>query len=280
MLTPSRLYSFLDTSRGFSLHFFEGQKLIYDLAMTHTLKGSAFSFFRSSVLSFVPMISFLKHGEGLGIYVDSENPYLRLKIETNYAGHLRTLLIPEELAAFPETMTGQVRVTKLFPHNKNPYTSVVEFENTPASEVVNRVIHSSYQVNSMIYVSEAADQSVLISKLPALKVDSVFTDSMSSLKDFFDKNKAILDQIFEQGLNEMEPIVSQLEQNQFTYLSSRQVQFFCPCSKEKMSESLGLMYRDRLNELFQNDLSLELKCDYCKKTYTVTPADLTPPTFN
>src|SRR5437762_2587208 len=121
MLPVSRLYSFLDHKNGFNIHFLEGQKLIEDLVLTHPLQGSGFAYFRDSILGILPIIFFLKPGESLGIYIDSEDPYFRLKIETGSTGHTRTLLLPEEFNLFPMKITGKVRVTKIFPNQKAPY---------------------------------------------------------------------------------------------------------------------------------------------------------------
>ena len=59
----------------------EGQRLIQDLALLHAIQRDGFAYFRDVVLSIEPMIALLKHGEQLGFYIDSANPFFRLKIE-------------------------------------------------------------------------------------------------------------------------------------------------------------------------------------------------------
>ena len=83
MLKQSQLYTFIDYDKKFALYFLEGQKLIYDLILTHNLKKSGFSYFRSSVLSVQLMMGLLKHGEHLCYYIDLVSPYFRLTIELN-----------------------------------------------------------------------------------------------------------------------------------------------------------------------------------------------------
>ena len=39
MLSNSKVLSFIDNKEGFTVYFFEGQKLIHDLAIIHDLKG-------------------------------------------------------------------------------------------------------------------------------------------------------------------------------------------------------------------------------------------------
>lgn len=274
MLNNSRLYTFMDSQNGFSLNFFDGQKLIHDLALIHNLKGPAFAYFRDTILGALPLISFLKAGESLGIYIDSEDPYFRFKIETNFAGHTRTLLLPENFSQFPLKITGMARVTKQFPGGKSPYTSMIEFHQMESQHVMNRILEDSYQSKTEIIVSEIADQSFIMTKLPPINVNKNMSDETPSLATFLKSHRNFFHDMFEEALNDVETIVPRLEKLPMTYLASRQVNFFCPCSKEKMSETIGLMYQNRLDEIFEGDESLELKCDYCKKTYYVRREDL------
>jgi molecular chaperone Hsp33 len=279
MLIDSRLYSFLDPAQGFALHFFDGQKLIHDLAITHNLKGDGFAFFRDSVLGSMTLISFLKPGESLGIYLDSSEPFFRLKIETNHAGFVRTLLIPEEFETFPETITGITRVTKLFPHGKNPYTSVVSFNQEHSDNVVNRLIQESYQANAKTIVSTTSDQSFIVNKLPKHNVNSEISDDSLSLERYLSTHEDFFHKIFQQNLSGVETVVKPFEKKGLSYLSSRPVEFYCPCSKERMEDNLRMLYAQDPESIFAGKQTLEAKCDYCKKIYIIDRSDLKSP-FN
>jgi molecular chaperone Hsp33 len=210
MLNPSRLYSFIDRKNGFAVHFLEGQKLIYDLILTQSKAFESFSYFRSTILSFLPMITFLKNGESLGIYLDSENPYFRFKMETNFAGHTRTLLLPEEFSFIPQKITGQARVTKQF-QNQAPYTSIVEFSETASSQISNIILTESYQTQSVVNVSQVSDQSILIIKLPPIEINKIPVVESLSLIEYQEKFKSDLEHVFNKGFNEVEPIVQAFE---------------------------------------------------------------------
>ena len=75
--------------------FDRGEKLIEELVVLNNLKPQGLQFFRDAVLSATLMLSFLKSREGMGIYIDSNEPYFRLKIEGHSSGTIRTLLLPE-----------------------------------------------------------------------------------------------------------------------------------------------------------------------------------------
>lgn len=274
MLATSRLYSFLDHKNGFNVHFLEGQKLIHDLVLLHPMKGSGFAYFRDTFLGLLPIIFFLKPSESLGIYIDSENPYFRLKIETNSAGHTRTLLLPEEFNVFPMKLTGKVRVTKIFANNSHPYTSVLDLNEVETKEVINKILSETYQTNSEVIIGEMSDQSIMVTKLPPVNVNSNIDETMSR-KEFIKKHSNFFKEVFESADNDIEKIVKTFEDRGFSYMTSRQIDFFCPCSRERMVFNLRGLYANDLDHLFDGKESIEIKCDYCRKTYDINRADLT-----
>lgn len=273
MLAASRLYSFLDHKNGFNIHFLEGQKLIHDLVLMHPMPGSGFAYFRDTFLGLLPIVFFLKPGESLGIYLDSEDPYFRLKIETNSSGHTRTLLLPEEFNQFPMKISGQVRITKTFTNQKTPYTSMLELKETETKEVINRVLSESYQTNSEVIVGEMSDQSIMVTKLPPVNVNSIHDDSISRA-DFIKKHKGFFHSLFESASNDIEEIVKQFETHGFSYIGSRQIDFFCPCSKDRMVVNLRGLYAGDIDELFEGKETIEVKCDYCRKTYDIAKSEV------
>ena len=269
MLNESRIYTFIDQKHGFSLSFLEGQKLMADLVTIHNLNTHALNYYRQTVLTSVQMINFLKAGENLGFYIDSEHPYFRFKIELNYTGKVRTLLLPEEFSEFPERVTGVCRVSKVFSHNKAPYTSVSQVNNEISSNVINIVLKESYQTNSEIITSEEVDQTLMITKLPPIDIKKEVIDDIS-LKEYILQNKMLFQKIFSNQFNSIEPIVELLEGAGFEYLSSKQVEFFCPCSKERMIQNITTLAKADIDEVFAEENAIEVRCDYCNTLYKIT----------
>ena len=269
MLPESRLYSFIDQNEGFALHFFEGQKLIQELAVIHTLVGGGFQYFRDAILTFQTMVSFLKPGEGLGVYLDSDSPYLRLKIEMSDQGQMRTLLFPEDLKSFPDSITGKCRITKLHPGDKSPYTSIINLNKVDSHQVANVILEESYQVKSKIYVSEKSDQSVMILKLPEVNVNKVQTYYPLSLAQYWDKISNELEELFALGTTDYTLIQTRLERAGLLYLGSKEIKFKCNCSRQRMLDGVrAITMTSGINHVFAPDeKEIEAKCDYCKTAY-------------
>jgi molecular chaperone Hsp33 len=273
MLATSRLYSFLDHKNGFNIHFLEGQKLIQELVLLHPMQSSGFACFRDMFLGLLPIIFFLKPQESIGIYVDSENPYFRLKIETNSAGHTRTLLLPEEFNLFPMKITAKVRVSKIFQNHMHPYTSVLDLTEVETKEVINRILSDSYQTNSEVIVSDISDQSIMVTKLPATNVNSSLDESISR-SDYIKQHNHFFHDVFEGAANDIEKIVQLFEDQGFTYMTSRQIDFYCPCSKDRMILNLKGLYSKDQDHLFDGKNFVEIKCDYCMKVHHISKKDI------
>lgn len=276
-MTPeSRLYTLIDDSREFALYFLEGQGLIQDVALLHPIKGTGFAYFRDVILSVQPMVALLKHGEQFGFYIDSTQPYFRLKIETAHHGSTRCMLLPEDFQQFPEAMHGLVRLHKLYP-NSPPYESVLKVKGLPLREIVNRVLHDSYQVNCAMMLSQASDQSVLLHQLPPLPGKDEYEYSPEAVRSRREGIRSSVREIFSRALHETAEIEAAFAGIGFRLLAHRPMRFHCSCSRTRMVENLRPVYLQEGESLFEPGAhDLEVVCEYCKSRYRVDRSELDP----
>lgn len=273
MLLESKLYSFLDNQNSYSIHFLEGQKLIYDIALLHELKNAGFSYYRELLLAIGPLISLLKRGESFGFYLDSESPYFRFKLEASSSGNFRTLLLPDNFNEFPDKSSGVVRFSKFF-HNITPYTSLMKIDQKSFVETINQLLIDSYQIQSNVIVSDIVDQSLMFMKIPRENVGRYITDPGISLSEFEKKYKSSYKEIFELNLTDEADIVKFFTDKNLIFLGTRTFNFSCPCNKDRMVDNIRALSEKDLEELFHPHGHFEMRCDYCKKTYTIIPNDL------
>lgn len=276
MLDDSRLYSFLDSENNFTVHFLDGQKLIHDLAIIHDVKSQGFAYFRDSILTAQNLISLLKSGEGLGLFIDSNEPYFKLKIEMNFAGRMRTLLMPENFNTFPDKITGTCRLSKIFPNNPSPYTSVIELNNIGFHQVVNKILQDSYQLKADIHISEDSDQSVMIQQLPKANInkEEVVSNQLTP-KEYWIKSQKHIQDLFKKSTTKQPEIQKHFEDLGYTFLGSKLVEFKCNCSRERMVRSISsLCLSSGINDVFESKDELEAKCDYCKTYYLITKDEI------
>ncbi|MAF79283.1 MAG: hypothetical protein CME60_14065 [Halobacteriovoraceae bacterium] len=271
VLNTSKLISFIDDKKEYTLHIAEGQKLVHDLAIIHDLKGKGFAFFRDCVLSAIPLITLLKPKENLGLYIDSEDPFFMFKVEMSEEGYFRTLLMPEAFNDFPEKLMGRARLTKIFPGQKNPYNSVIELNQTSLNEAVNIILTESYQIKGKVILSQDSDQVAFLMQLPRKNWDK--EEEFEPSQEIGDKLKEIekpLNELFKKGSNEDSFITKEVESMGFQHLKSKEVNFKCACSYERMVTGvLSLVQSTSLDNVFEQDSSIETKCDYCKTFYKI-----------
>lgn len=265
----SRLYTFIDGPCAYSLYFMEGQKLIQELALLHPIRRRGFAYFRDVVLSVQPMVAFLKAGEQFGFYIDSDRPYFRLKIETAHHGNTRCMLLPENFQEFPAAMHGTVRVHKYYPSSP-PYESLLKVEGLPLREIVNRVLHDSYQVNCAMMLSQVSDQSALLHQFPPVPGQDEFEYSSESVRIRRDEIREAVTAIFARALHRSEEIEDAFSTIGFRLLGHRPMRFHCGCSHRRMVANLRTVYLREGRELFDVDDGVEVVCEYCKIPYRIT----------
>ncbi len=269
MLLESRLYSFIDQTEGFTVHFLEGQKLIHDIALIHQVTGEGFHFFRDTLLATQLLLSYLKPGEGLGIYIDSSEPFFKFKIEMSELGQMRTLLLPEDFKTFPKKISGTCRVSKTAPEEKTPYNSIIELSDTPTYEVINKLLELSYQLKSKIYISDDSDQAVMISKLPAIEINKVQTNYTLSVDDYWNKHQEKIKPFLANFSSDYQEIQNFFENLGTVLLSAKDVKFECSCSRDRMAHGIYTLIKSTgIEHVFMPDeMEIQTTCDYCHEKY-------------
>jgi molecular chaperone Hsp33 len=276
-MEKSRQYSFINNKHGFTISLIEGHSLIDEISKIHNIGELATDFYKKTVLSAQQLINFLKPGENLGFYIDSEEPYFKFKIEMAQNGSLRTLLLPEEFDDLPSNFTGKCRVTKSYAQ-KAPYTSILDFENHPVENLVNEVTEKSYQTNSEILSSQDVASSLMLTKLPPTNINKKIEDYEDlSMSDFKLEFKELIDSALALTHTNVAEVEKLFTKYDFNYLGSKEVKFNCPCSKERMVNNLYSLNPADIKSLFIDEPSIETRCDYCNTLYEIKETDLTSP---
>lgn len=274
-MKESRLYSFLDNDLGFNLHILDGHKIMKDLSEVHNIGPNAIEYYKNTVLSSLHMITFLKPGESLGVYIDSEDPYFRFKVEMNHSGLMRTLLLPEEFKEFPENLTGVARISKMY-NQKEPYTSIIKMENDSSTAILNNLLKDSYQTNSKVFLDKDSEHAVMITKLPRKEIKKVVEDETLNLSidEYKSKHEEMIKDIFKYKEIDLREVVDKVEASDMLYLHSKEIKFNCPCSLERMTQNLMTLNAADKEDIFDNKDSVEVRCDYCNTIYDVKRAHL------
>ena len=267
----SRLFTFLDKKNSFNIYFLHGEKLMQEIYKIHNIGPIASKFYDQTILTGLHLINFTKINENIGYYIDSEKPYFRFKVEMNNAGTLRTLLLPEEFEEFPNKITGKARVTVSYP-NKQPYSSLIEINEESTENVFNQMLNTSYQSKSKTMLGNKS--SLLINPLPPTNIDEKFEEiQIATLQTIEKEYGDFLKELIASEFKTEDEIINHFKSNGFNYLASKQVQFNCPCSKERMVTNLLTLSQVDQDEVFKEG-PVEIRCDYCNTLYNIAVDDL------
>lgn len=253
------IYTFLHREYNLAISLLDGNQAINELNAIHNFEEKAARFLKKMILTSLPFINILKTKENLGIYIDSDNPYYRFKLEMSPDGFFRTLLLPEEFETPQDfKISGKVRFTRFKP-GFEPYTSLIHVESKAPEEVFNQIMEKSFQVQIESHVLNF-DQSLsfMIQHLPGQ------SKSEKDLAHRFIKN------LLSQGSVSLDDTKSYLTQNGFDYLSENLFQFKCPCSMNSMIENLLRLPQAEIKQIFEEESGkLDVRCDYCNTNYEI-----------
>jgi len=268
-MNTSRQFGFINNQHGYTISLIEGHALIDEISNIHNIGPHALTFYRKVLLGSTQLINFLKPGETLGFYIDSEEPYFRLKIEMSNNGSLRTLLLPEDFDDFPTTFTGKCRVNKIF-QGKPPYSSILEYSDFPVEDIVNEVMEKSYQTNSRIFLSDDLANSLMLTKLPPTNINKKIEDFEEfSFDEMILEYQDLIKTSLDLKASNTETVENVFNKYQFKYLGSKEVKFHCPCSHERMVNNLFTLKSSDIEDLFKDTGKIETRCDYCNTIYTI-----------
>lgn len=274
MLFDSRIYSFLHENKRFSFHLIDGQKIITDLAVTHNMSAQSLGYLRDTLLSSLMFERLVKIGENLGFYIDSDSPFFKYKLELSYSGKFRTMLLPNDLTNIPAKFNGFARLNKFNPNQSQPYTSIIEAKDEMTSEIINKVLKQSYQDDSFIHISSISDHSLMISKLPEITKNDSEEMTNATPKEFFDDHQEIFQKFYSDCNKDLEAIVNYFESHKFTYLSSKVLEFDCPCSREHYLSIIQNLAEAAKEEIAQDEI-VNVTCDYCRTGYSYSADEIT-----
>ncbi|MBF0313661.1 MAG: Hsp33 family molecular chaperone HslO [Oligoflexia bacterium] len=263
MLNSSTLITLIDDQEDYLIHFLEGQKIIQEMVLTQSLQASGLNFYRDLILTTMLMTSLLKRGERLGIYIDSHYPDFHFKIETDFDGRYRSVLLPEDFKEFPQKLCGRLRLTKSFP-GKRPYQSIIEINDSTIDQLMILVLIKSYQIDAHLFTSKESDQALLLMRLPP---SSKKAASKLTPKEYWFSRQKLFSELFQLGLNELAAIQAFVETHGLKFLHAKALTFTCGCSIENMQALINALSESERQNLYQGSKELEVVCEYCKKKY-------------
>lgn len=159
---------------------------------------------------------------------------------------------------------------------KEPYSSQVPLGTSEVAEDLTYYFASSEQVPSAVALG------VLMSKDNTVKQAGGFIiqlmpfaeeKTIAYLEEKIAKITSVTDML-EQGMTPEDILNEVMGELGVQVTDKIGTEFYCNCSKERISKALASLNRKDLNDLINDGEQIEVKCDFCNTTYTFSTAEL------
>ena len=157
---------------------------------------------------------------------------------------------------------------------KQNFSSQIELQSGSIGDDFSMYFRESEQVPSLVAVGSKIGKDGLISKAGAIIIqlmpgaDEVDFQYVERLGQNLPPMSMILsvEATMEEKIKELIPEIE--------VLGSKEVNFKCSCSKEKIVASIATLHEDEIKEMIEENREFETRCEFCSRTYQITKEDL------
>jgi molecular chaperone Hsp33 len=211
--------------------------------------------------------------------LQGDDPRARMVADTHPDGATRGLIqMPNDVKEMPLGQRGLLQVARTL-HNGSLHQGVVrvpEGKKSSVSSAFMAYMQESEQVVTVIAVGchvvageVAAAGGYMVQLLPEVAEGPLMVMT-ERLRDFED----IVPLLARGAGSPRELLRETLYGMPYTQVGDRTVHFGCRCSPERLAISLGSLPRADIESLMQDGKTLEIECDYCRRTYEFTQHQL------
>ncbi len=282
----NKLYSFIledENIRGAILH---GTHLIKEMSLNHKLGILETLVLGHAYLGISLMTSNIKKDGRLAFKINCSGPIKGVSVESNSYGEVRGFLkanpiaIDKPLDNFDLTPffgTGDLEVTHYPEYAKQPYIGHVKLKYMNiASDLANYYLESE-QTPTYFNLSIKFDKNGLVTGAGGLLLQTL----PNAKKEIVDKLEDIvlnfpsIGEEFSKDISPEELINKNLKEFSPKMLSSKRVEFYCPCSKKSMMKMIDSLDKKTKNDIIKNGpFPLDIKCHNCNTTYSFEKEEL------
>ncbi|MDO6565033.1 Hsp33 family molecular chaperone HslO [Amphritea sp. 1_MG-2023] len=215
----------------------------------------------------------LKFDGRLMLQAQSNNQVKVLMAECNHQRDLRAIArfdgkLPQQ-AEFCELLKGGQLVITIEPDQGQRYQGVVPLEGSRLSECLEAYFSLSEQLPTQIHLvaDEQRAAGFLLQVMPASGDSTADWEHFSSLAATLSDaellsldNTTILHRLF--------------HQEDCRLYEADTLQFNCDCSRQRTSDALRAMSREELEQIVQEEGSVDVNCQFCNELYQFDMADI------
>jgi molecular chaperone Hsp33 len=201
----------------------------------------------------------------------------RIAIDAQPEGKTRALITHNKHKTEVEFGEGALlEIVRTLPQQRG-FRGVIEVApGATVTQALMQYMHASEQIVTMIAIAAPFDGArltralgYLVQLTPETKTEPlrVMTERLSSFESIDERAKDPNETVHTLAATLLEGMPYQVT-------SEQPVTFHCPCSAERVLESIATLPRADIEELLSSEEPLTTTCDYCNATYEITTAQL------
>jgi len=282
-----RLYRFLmadDQIKGVVVH---ATRMVKEMQANHDLGPLETLVLGQAYIAAALMSAPLKGRDRVAMKIQCSGPIKGLDVEANALGEIRGYLKanpieienPEKIKWLSTLYgAGFLSVSRYIEDTNRPYTGHIALVHGAIAEDLAEYFLTSEQTPSGFILSVAFDENenvtgaggIFLQALPGAQPDNVARSenlirNINALGNCFAQNQTP-ESIIETGFADLSP----------RFLGSSRVEFYCPCTKERMGDYLKNLPKEECADILANGpFPLELRCHHCNSVYRFSQKELT-----
>lgn len=227
------------------------------------------------------MASQFKADQSLGVYFKGDGPLLGVYADASFEGKVRGYTPqhqyqPKEyksLSTAEAIGRGTLTVVRHLPFQKQPHSGTVEIQTGEIGDDIAYYLDQSQQIRSIISLGVYLDPygrvlsagGIMIEVMPGVE-DEVVNKLESNAK----KINVNVSKSLHEGKHPVELVIPFMEGIPFTELDHNYpLEFFCPCTEERVIDSLVILGEEDLQDMIQKNEPAEVMCQMCGKPYQI-----------
>lgn len=254
-----------------------------EIGKQHNAQGYALKLMAENTIASLFLSSGLKYAGTVSYTTQFAGDITSIQSDSTPMGLVRSMIRQPELqklkANEPALAPQAIKVVKLNEHGKRVHESIIEAPSVSMGQNLATYLLQSEQVRSAVGIEarfNEQDPSKLdyaagfyIEAFPDLEekdinLIEVIVLNLPKFPEMYKPEGFDLDELLDQlrGPYDID-IVKEIDPKPF-----------CPCSEERMLNSLATLPLKDLNDLASDGKPLEITCDFCRSKYTITTDDL------
>lgn len=227
-----------------------------------------------------------KDGQRIGIRVMGDGPLGELFVDASYEGKARGYC-QNPLADVPlkdgsvdvakAVGKGVIAVTRNVPFQKQPHQGIVPLVTGEISQDLANYFKQSQQTPTLIALTVSLDKTGQVKAAGGVLIE-LMPGADESVIEQLEKKASLtpkLSDLLESPNPEMDMVHRFIHDSELVAVEHEHaIEFFCPCTMERVERTLGLLGRSTLAEMALKGEPVLVNCEFCQRQYSVDTARL------